>query len=107
MVWPDCDFLNGEWSRGRKTSYWVRVAESEIPDVLASAAHPGDLAGQIAGATEAGVVHVLVSEDLDSIVALPGYYPDAGQWNGMSPFVPLDPWRIDHLAELADGPPTA
>lgn len=105
MVWPDCDFLHGEWTRNRTTSYWVRVTRAEIPKVLAAADSPDDLASEIGGAADPDVVHLLVSEDLDSIVALPAYYPESGQWNGMSPFVAIDPWRIDDLAELAGGPP--
>jgi hypothetical protein len=105
MVWPDCDFLHGEWSRDHTTSYWVRVPPAEVEAVLANASNPDALAAAIVEAAEDGVVHLLVSEDLDSIVAMPGYYPESGQWNGSSPFQPIDGWHIDDLAELAAGPP--
>lgn len=104
-VWPDSDFIHGEWSRHRATSYWVRVSRAELSSVLEYASDPEELAAAIAAVMDGDVVHLLVSEDLDSIVALPGYYPDSGQWNGMSPFQAIPEWHIDHLTELRRGPP--
>jgi hypothetical protein len=106
-VWPDCEFLHGAWSRERRTSDWVRVPRAEIPSVLKHASDGQALAAAIETAMEGDEVYLLVSEDLDSIVALPSYYPESGQWNGMSPFVPIDHWAIDDLDALAEGPPAA
>ena len=104
-VWPDAEFLHGEWGRRRVTSYWVRVTGDELPRVLARSSEPDRLSAAIASATsEDDAVFLLVSADLDSIVALPRDYPESGQWNGMSPFQDIAPWRIEDLDELAAGP---
>jgi hypothetical protein len=105
MVWPDCDFLHGEWTRERKTSYWVRVPQAELERVLLHVRDADDLADDIARVAAGDEVHFLVSEDLDSIVPLPAAYPESGQWNGRSPFLPIEGWRVDDLDDLTRGQP--
>lgn len=101
-VWEECDFLHGEWQREKIPSFWVEATDSEVDKVLAHASDAGALREEIArNRTDPNApFYLLVSQNLESIVTLPSYYPYSGQWYGGSPFRQLEPVEIDDLGEV-------
>lgn len=101
-VWKDSRFLNGEWVNRAVTSYWVQASRKDLNHILSFAEANNSLLEDIEANTnsEDEPFYLLVAEDLSSIVNMPHYYPESGQWNGASPFEEVEPIVINDLNEL-------
>jgi hypothetical protein len=101
-IWEDCDFLNGEWSNKKNTSFWLEIPRGERQRVVDASCRKEDLNNEIDINTSISdsVFFLLVSRDLTSITCLPHFYPFSPQWNGYSPFREIPDIEIHNLNEL-------
>lgn len=91
-MWKDSEFLNGDWANHAITSYWVQAMRSDLDHILSFVEDNESLLADIETHTTSpdDPFYLLVAKDLSSIVNMPHYYPESGQWNGRSPFVAMD-----------------
>ena len=105
FVWKNCDFLNGEWSRDKKiTSFWIEIEPEEIEEIIKYVDDPEGFRAEVKEHQEENEkLTFLVSQDLQSIVCLPEYYPYSGQW-AINPFEEIQDVEITQLSELKELP---
>ena len=103
MVWDDCSYINGEWTDQAVKSFWISVKYNEIEKIIPLSSFPQTLKEEIdLHADSRSEIYILVSEDLQSVISMPAFYPYSGQWNGHSPFREIEPVEISSLEELPE-----
>lgn len=108
LVWPDCDFVNGEWVLGHENSidsFWLQCTEHEAELFVNSRVTLLLAFGDCQPAPEEFGLPIcfLVSRDLTSIIRMGWVYPHSGQWGADSPFRQLKKAiQIDKLEDISN-----
>lgn len=109
IVWPDCDFLGGEWRPDQAIdSFWVECSPAEGQHIirrwLVGGKEPIHEPGLSLHRKDGQLwQYFLISRDLRYVWSTTRVYPFSGQWNAYCPFRQLpDAMIIGRLEELAN-----
>lgn len=111
LYWPQCNYINGEWTKDKRIdSYWLECTyEEAVHSILPFLSetqkldfHKIDHQGNDNKITEmeSHSFCFLISQDLQSIVPMPWFYPYSGQWNAYCPFKEIKEIEISNLKEI-------
>ena len=111
LLWPQCRFLNKQWTNEALDSYWVQCTIDEAKNkvfIYLSASQIEESMknwepkenNEEAIKNDSDCLHFLISKDLKSIESFPWYYPYSGQWNAYCPFEEIEEVEISDLKEI-------
>lgn len=91
FIWPDCDYLNGQWHAAKPVDCYVvggppeEIITKIVPYLTLDKNFDLEKAKKNAADPD-GNLWFQVAKDLSSVVAIHWYYPVSHMWNGYSPF---------------------
>lgn len=111
LYWPNCKYINKQWTDCGMDSYWVECTYEEAEkwvfpylslEQLAESKRnwePKDKDLKDIG-FETDKLCFLISKDLRSIESFCWYYPYSGQWNAYCPFEEIKEVEINELKDV-------
>ncbi len=111
LLWPQCRFLNKQWTKEAMDSYWIQCTIDEAKNKVFIYLSASQIEESMKNwepkendvesiKNDSDCLHFLISKDLKSIESFPWYYPYSGQWNAYCPFEEIEEVEISDLKEI-------